>query len=164
MATDYTADPAFTTTLFGVQAMIQRLAALDVADAQALVDRQHGEHNLQGHARRLIPLAVWLARQHPDILRSVRRETVLATAMDRGSTESRNRNLWSEVQEALRDALASCGDDLLTERDRTNAPASAKEAANAYLPVEWGGTQVGGGGGATVIKRALKLMSHTLVV
>lgn len=164
MATDYNTDPAFLATLFGVQGMIRRLAELGIPDAQSLVDRQHGEHNLQGHARRLIPLAVWLARQHPELLRVVRRDTNIRTAMDRGSSESRDRDLWQQVQDALCDSLARHGDDTLTDRDRANAPATAQEAATAYLPTDWGGGQVGGGGGATVIKRTLKLMSHTMVL
>ena len=43
-----------------------------------------------------------------------------------------------------------------------DAVLAADQIANTYLSAEYGGGQSGGGGGTTVLKRTLKLLSHTV--
>lgn len=80
--------------------------------------------------------------------------------MGRGSTESRDQGLWNPIARKLRALLANKGDEFITEPLRDSYPITAREAAH-YLPDTYGGTQTSGGGGATVFKRACKLLAHT---
>jgi hypothetical protein len=139
----------------------KRFAAQKIPDAKALVVREKGLHNLQGHAMRVMPLAVWLAIRRPDLLKLIRGKTKLATEMKASSSEARAA-FWGVVKDAIQDELSKSGADVLTSADKTNTPTTAQEIANTYLSADSGGGQTKGGAGNTVLKRSLKLLAHIL--
>lgn len=79
--------------------------------------------------------------------------------MGQGSRESRDAGLWDPIAERLADELDVAGDEVVAEPLRIGPPQTARDAAH-YLPRKYGGTQTTGGGGATVFKRACKLLAH----
>ena len=136
-------------------------AAKKIPDAIALVVREKGVHNLQGHARRVMPLAVWLLIRRPDLLNLLRSKTKLTNEMTASSSEARS-VIWEQVKTAINYELIKGGDDVISPADRANTPITAKDIALTYLSVDYGGGQTKGGAGNTVLKRALKLLAHTL--
>ena len=69
---------------------------------------------------------------------------------------------WNDVKAALIQLLAEHGDDQIVVGERTNSPTTPNHIANTYLSSDYGGGQTTGGGGTAVLKRTLKLLSHTL--
>lgn len=136
-------------------------AASNIPDAKALVVREAGKHNLQGHARRVMPLAVWLAIRRPDLLKLIRSKTKLKNEMSASSSEAKS-SVWSQVKGAMNAEMINGGRDVISYADRTNTPTTAEEIAHTYLSVDYGGGQTKGGAGNTVLKRALKLLAHVL--
>lgn len=136
-------------------------AASRIPDANALVVREAGMHNLQGHARRVMPLAVWLVIRRPDLLKLIRNKTKLNNEMSASSSEARS-VIWRQVMDAMRVELLSNGNDVISCADRANSPTTAEEIARTYLNADYGGGQTRGGAGNTVLKRALKLLAHVL--
>lgn len=139
--------------------LVVQLAKDGVLDARAIVSRQAGTNNLQGHAHALIPLSVWFLRYHPEELSRLRARTRLEFEMGRGSEESKDRGLWDPIVEKLELLLERSGDEVLTEPLRGGDRMTARDVAN-YLPVSLGGSQTTGGGGGTVFKRCCKLIAH----
>lgn len=136
-------------------------AASGIPDATALVVREAGRHNLQGHARRVMPLAVWLVIRRPDLLKIIRNQTRLKTSMSASSSEARS-IIWRNVKDAINAELVRNGTDVISCAERANTPTTAAEIAHTYLSTEYGGAQTKGGAGNTVLKRALKLLAHVL--
>lgn len=136
-------------------------AAQKIPDAKALVVREKGMHNLQGHAMRVMPLAVWLAIRRPDLLKLIRSKTKLANEMKASSSEARA-TFWGKVKDAIKDELVTNGADVLSSADKINTPTTAQEIADTYLSADYGGGQTKGGAGNTVLKRSLKLLAHVL--
>lgn len=132
-----------------------------IPDAKALVVREKGLHNLQGHAMRIMPLAVWLAIRRPDLLKLIRSKTKLANEMKASSSEARGA-FWGDVKDAIRAELMKNGKDVISTADKTNTPTTAQEIADTYLSTDYGGGQTSGGGGNTVLKRSLKLLAHVI--
>ena len=157
-----TRDAAFSALIAAAEASINTLANAGVRDAHALVLRQKGWNNLQGHARALIPLALWFIRAHPAHLASLRKSTSLRSDMGRSSREARNRGLWQPIQADLRGFLSRKGSDIITVRASTRSPQTAQHVANTYLSDTYGGGQTTGQAGNTVFKRTLKLLAHIL--
>ena len=158
---DYTRDLRFRAMQEATDVIIRVMAGGGIRDARAIADRAAGWHNLQGHARAIVPLALWLVLNRPDLLCVIREQTDLQVGMSGSSNESR-REFWDEVQEALIPLLDQRGEDRIVEGIQANSPETAHEIANTYLSRDYGGGQSSGGGGSTVLKRTLKLLSHTL--
>ena len=158
---DYTQDWRFGALLSATERITAVLAANDVADAQRIADRSVGWHNLQGHARAVVPLALWLARQHPEILCNIGGMTDLSIEMTNVSQESRG-DFWDGVKTALIGSLQLNGDDRIISGQQANSPQTAHEIASTYISSDYGGGQTTGGAGTTVLKRTLKLLAHTL--
>lgn len=137
------------------------LAAGKVPDAKALIVREKGAHNLQGHARRVMPLAVWLVLKRPELLKLVRAKTKLSNEMKASSSEARSA-VWGAVKAAMIDEIAKAGTDIVSQHDRANTPVTAKDIAQTYLSADYRGGQTKGGAGNTVLKRAVKLLAHVL--
>ena len=154
-----TVDPALADRVSRARALITRLARDGVEDAMAIADRQAGTNNLQGHAQSLVPLAVWFLDRAPEEATQLRARTDLRSGMGQGSHESRDSALWDPIADRLADELAVAGHELIAEPLR-NGPAQTAWDAAHYLPLKYGGTQTTGGGGATVFKRACKLLAH----
>ena len=159
--TDYTQDSEFEALLEGTRGITGSLADRNVVDAQMLVRRSQGWHNLQGHARSIVPLAIWFIRQHPGVLCTIRANTNLNTMMNNASRESRG-TFWDEVKVALATSLQQNGGDRIISGLQANSPETATEVATTYISDDYGGGQTTGGGGTTVLKRTLKLLAHTL--
>lgn len=138
-----------------------QFATKKIPDAGALIVREQGEHNLQGHARRVMPLAVWLVIRRPDLLNLIRSKTKLSNEMTASSSEARLA-IWGQVKDAITNELSKGGSDLVSVADRANTPTTANEIAHTYLGAGYGGGQTSGGAGNTVLKRALKLLAHVL--
>lgn len=136
-------------------------AAKKIPDAKALVIRKKGTHNLQGHAMRVMPLAVWLTIRRPDLLKLIRGKTKLANEMKATSSEARAA-FWGEIKDAIKAELTKNGADVISSADKTNSPTTAQEIAETYLSADYGGGQTKGGAGNTVLKRSLKLLAHVL--
>ncbi|MBN1547543.1 MAG: hypothetical protein JW902_12885 [Syntrophaceae bacterium] len=162
--TDFTINPAFMALIHGVDQMILDLAQQRIPDAQAIASRYAGGNNLQGHARGLVPVAIWFARAHHPHLERVRKATNLTIDMSWSSAEARNRGLWRPIQRDFIAAIAANGTDIVTSGGDIYTPHSVEDIASTYLPTSWGGNQSTGGAGGTVIKRTLKIMSHTFLV
>ena len=145
-----------------LEKVTQTLASAGVKDAIALVKREEGLYNLQGHAMRVMPLAIWLAIHRPDLLSAIRGRTKLSAAMTGHSSEARDTVLWKKVQVALKVLILSNGGDILVKADKSNTPTTAANIANTYLSAAFGGGQTTGGAGNTVLKRSLKLLAHIL--
>lgn len=158
---DYTQDLRFRAMQEATDVIIRVMAGGGIRDARAITDRAAGWHNLQGHARAIVPLALWLVLNRPQLLCAVREGTDLQVGMSGSSGESR-REFWEDVQDALIPLLGHRGDDRIVEGIQANSPETAEEIANTYLSRDYGGGQRSGGGGTTVLKRTLKLLSHTL--
>lgn len=158
---DYRKRSDFTLLLGLLESIVRSLAATGVPDAKALSIRAKGVHNLQGHAMRVMPLAVWLVMRRPDLLKAIRRATKLRTTMQASSSEARS-VLWRDVQVAIQKELSMHGSDVLSSADRTNTPTTASAIAATYLSSDYGGGQTRGGAGNTVLKRSLKLLAHVL--
>ena len=141
--------------------LIRVMAGAGIRDARAIADRATGWHNLQGHARAIVPLALWLVSHRPDLLCTLSRETDLLVGMSGRSGESRA-PFWVEVSDALVSLLGHHGGDRIIVGAQANSPETADEIARTYLSREYGGGQRTGGGGTTVLKRTLKLLAHTL--
>ena len=158
---DYTQDRGFGALLSATETITGVLSAGGVRDAQRLAERLVGWHNLQGHARSVVPLAVWLTTRHPEILCSIREMTDLGTLMSNTSAEARG-DFWDDVKALLRASLLQSGNDLIVIGQRANSPTTAQEVAVTYISADYGGGQTRGGAGTTVLKRTLKLLAHTL--
>jgi hypothetical protein len=158
---DYKKRNDFTLLLGLLERIAKTLAATGVPDAKALTTREAGMHNLQGHAMRVMPLAVWLVIRRPDLLKPIRRATGLKTAMHASSSEARS-VLWRDVKVAILNEISLHGSDVLSSADKTNTPTTAAAIANTYLSTAYGGGQTKGGAGNTVLKRSLKLLAHVL--
>lgn len=130
-------------------------------DAKALMVRGKGKHNLQGHAMRVMPLAVWLVIRRPDLLKLVRGKTKLINEMRASSSEARGA-FWGDVKDALQMELKKNGKDIVSSADKVNTPITTEEIAHTYLSADYGGGQTKGGAGNTVLKRSLKLLAHIL--
>ena len=153
---DYTIDPRFAELRRTTEAIIEESAAESNEDAISLLERAAGVNNLQGHMA-IVPLTVWLVRQRPDLLRIIRDETNLNVEMARHSQETSG-EFWENVKDALMDLLEQHGDDRIIVGERINSPETPIHIANTYLSHDYGGGQVGGGGGTIVLKRTLKLL------
>lgn len=136
-------------------------ATKNIPDANALIVREEGKHNLQGHARRVMPLAVWLVIRRPDLLNLIRSKTKLTNEMTASSSEARSA-IWGQVKDAISNELSKAGADVISDADRANTPITAIDIADTYLSSEYGGGQTSGGAGNTVLKRALKLLAHVI--
>ena len=158
---DYTEDVRFGALHAAVLAIIHALHLGEVGDATSLIQRTAGLHNLQGHARALIPLAVWVALHRPNLLPEIRQNTALHVVMDNQSEETRS-PVWDQVKEATIELLQARGQDRISVGDTDDAPETAAETANTYLSDSYGGGHTTGGAGDTVLKRTLKLLAHTL--
>jgi hypothetical protein len=158
---DYRKRNDFTLLLGLLERTAKSLAATGIPDAMALSSREKGEHNLRGHAMRVMPLAVWLIMRRLDLLKPIRRATKLRTAMAASSSEARS-VIWRDIQVAIQQQLLLHGVDILSSADRTNTPTTATAIATTYLSTDYGGSQTGGGAGNTVLKRSLKLLAHVL--
>lgn len=158
---DYTQNLNFRAMQEATDVLIRVTAAAGIRDARAIAERAAGWHNLQGHARAIVPLALWLVVHRPELLCTLRRETVLTEGMGGRSGESRAL-FWGGVSDALVALLNQRGDDRLVVGTQMNSPETADQIANTYLSAEYGGGQTRGGGGTTVLKRTLKILSHTL--
>src|SRR5688572_16960995 len=99
---DMTADVRFATLFASVERLLETLHNAGMPDARSLTWRQRGWNFLQGHARAVIPLAVWFAMQRPQHLRPVREATTLSAD---SSADGRNRTVWRAVQDDLIDLL-----------------------------------------------------------
>ena len=158
---DYTQDLSFRAMQEATDVLIRVMAGGGIRDARAITDRAAGWHNLQGHARSIVPLALWLVLHRAELLCTLRRETDLQVVMSGRSGESRA-PFWDEVSQALVDMLNQHGGDRIIVGGQANSPETAQQIARTYLSAEYGGGQRRGGGGTTVLKRTLKLLSHTL--
>ena len=78
---NYATNFRFGALLEATERIIYELALSGVQDAISIVNRAAGWHNLQGHMRAVVPLTVWLAWHHPELLCSVRAETSLHDEM-----------------------------------------------------------------------------------
>ena len=161
--TDFTRDATFTALVAATEGVIiDVLANAGVRDARALVMRQRGWNNLQGHTRGLIPLAVWFARAYPQHLNLLRTSTNLGSGMGRSSAEARNQALWLPIQGDLRAHLTANGADVIAPGARPRSPQTAQEISDTYLSASYGGRQTTGQAGNTVFKRTLKVLAHVL--
>jgi hypothetical protein len=157
---DYTIDARFAGLCRTTDAIIDESAAEGSEDAISLLDRAAGVNNLQGHMA-IVPLTMWLVMQRPDLLRIVRDETNFNVEMARYSQETSG-EFWEDVKDALIDLLEQHGDDRIIIGERITSPETPTHIANTYLSDDYGGGQVGGGGGTIVLKRTLKLLAHRL--
>lgn len=132
-----------------------------IPDAQALMDRKKGANNLQGHAMRVMPLAVWLVIRRPDLLKLIRSKTKLPNEMKASAPEARA-VFWGSVKDATKAELLKHGNDVISSAGQINTPTTAQEIAGTYLSAVYGGGQTSGGAGNTVLKRSLKLLAHVL--
>ena len=158
---DYTEDVRFGALHGAVLAIIQALHLEGIGDATSLTQRRAGLYNLQGHARAVIPLAVWVALRRPDLLPEIRQSTNLHVVMDNQADETRA-PVWDQVKEATIELLGARGQDRVSVGDEEDSPETAADTARTYLSDSYGGGQDTGGGADTVLKRTLKLMAHTL--
>lgn len=159
--TNFTIHQDFHDKVIALEQSVKTLGNKKIPDALALLERESGVHNLQGHARRLMPLAVWLVMKRPDILDEVRRATNLRHQMTSHSAEARG-SFWKFVKDAMKTEIKKNGMDVISTADRANAPITAKAITRTYLSVDYGGGQISGGGGNTVLKRSLKIMAHKI--
>jgi len=143
---------------------IRGYSAAKIKDAQALTDREGGMHNLQGHTRAVIPLAVWIAYKEPSLLPKIKKGTTLKGEMTGHSVEARDNQIWGPLKKAMKRHLKLTGIDVIAEKTKANSPDSAAKIASTYLSDDYGGGQTSGGAGNTVLKRALKLLAHTLPI
>ena len=156
---DYTDNPLFSARHAAIETAIHVLAHAGVADADMLVLRQLGWNNLQGHARAVVPLAIWFLTHEPHHGEHIRDNTDLATSMTGGSRESRGA-FWRPIQGEMRSLLRHHGGDRIAMGERGNSPETARRIARTYLSTRYGGGQTSGGAGDTVFKRTLKIASH----
>jgi hypothetical protein len=153
-------DPAFVAAIAATRESIAELASRGVLDAESLVARSGGWHNLQGHAQSLLPLAVAFARAYSQRFQAIRASTNLRPSMGPASREARNRSLWDPVMREMKQLIANRGTDVITEGLARGTPQSIADIANTYLSIDYGGGQTTGGAGNTVIKRTLKILAH----
>jgi len=158
---DFRTDPTFVAGVAAAQAAIESLALAAIPDAEALVSRQAGENNLQGHFKALVPLAVLVLRDAPHLLAHIRGRTQVSNNMTARSPETRDQDLWTPVQQAAVQTVTTHSNDILVDRVGPGT-ASVSDAAR-YLSNAYGGTQTAGGAGDTVLKRTLKLLSHAFI-
>lgn len=160
---DLTQDAAFTALVAATEGVIINvLANAGVRDATALVMRQRGWNNLQGHTRGVIPLTVWFARAYPQHLNRLRASTNLRFGMGPSSAGARDQAIWQPIQTDLRAYLATNGTDIIALGDRPRSPRRAQEISDTYLATDYGGKQTGGRAGNTVFKWTLKILAHVL--
>ena len=159
---DLRQDAAFSAAVASVREGIRNAASQhEVADALALVGREEGEHNLQGHAHSVVPLAVLVARLNPGLMSTIRARTDLDHDMGTaGSDEARDGSIWDQVKNATQLVIANNGQDVVSEELGGGSPQTVEDIATTYLSAAYGGGQTGGGGADTVLKRTLKLMAH----
>lgn len=157
---DLTADKEFQTAVAKARRLIEREAKGGSEDAVALVERKNGKNNLQGHYNSLVPLAVLLASEYPDLLEDIRSGTRLSHNMGRGSYEARKSNVWSPVKKAVRKLQKARGSDVVAGELRSGRPQTVNQVSKTYLSKRYGGSHPHGGGGDTVLKRTLKLLAH----
>ena len=138
-------------------------------DAVALMQRSGGTHNLQGHDRSVIPLAVHYGRHHRDTMDEIRQANLdLNVSMDDGRSANRAASraetrhaVWNRARDEMAVFVSSSsGQDIVAEDMTSGAPQSAADVARTYLSTSWGGGQPNGGGADTVVKRTLKLLAH----
>ena len=158
---DYTQDNTFGALNAATQAIIGALAREGISDATSLERRAAGVHNLQGHARALIPLALWVAVRRPDLLPVIRQNTRLDVEMDNHSQETRAA-FWDQVKESVIALLQERGQDRVSVGEADDVPETATAIAGTYLSDSYGGSHTTGGAGDTVLKRTLKLLAHVL--
>ncbi|MXX19418.1 MAG: hypothetical protein F4X03_10735 [Dehalococcoidia bacterium] len=156
---DYTKDPLFSARHAAIETAIHVLASAGVVDADRFVLRQSGWNNLQGHARAVMPLAVWFLTHEPHHGEDLRDNTDLVTTMTARSGESRG-TFWRPIQAEMRILLRDHGGDRIAVGERRNSPETAVRIARTYLSTRYGGGQARGGAGDTVFKRTLKITSH----
>ena len=148
---DYTQDNTFGALNAATQAIIGALAREGISDATSLERRAAGVHNLQGHARALIPLALWVAVRRPDLLPVIRQNTRLDVEMDNHSQETRAA-FWDQVKES--------GSRCFRNADRTEFQSARRTMLQKLRPRSlsdsYGGSHTTGGAGDTVLKRTLK--------
>jgi hypothetical protein len=156
---DFRTDVAFQAMLKGAEATIESLAGDRVPDAVALMQRAAGKNNLQGHYNALLPLAVLIARTDPSLLSHVKSRTSLLHNMGAGSSEARSATIWKPVEADSQTIIRTRSSDVLTVM-LSGGLCRVRDAAT-YLSPTFGGAQVRGGGGNTVLKRTIKLLAHT---
>ncbi len=159
---DYTNDNTFLVLFAAMRTIINRLADERVSDAISIRDRFNGQHNLQGHARGVVPLALWLALHRPRLLATIRDNTDLDVAMTGDSPEARA-EFWTEIQAAITELLQQRGGDRIRRGEAADTPETTSEIARV-LSTLYGGNQTTGRGADTVLKRSLKLLAHVVPV
>ena len=157
--TDYSNSPLFAARLVAAESAISELAEAGVEDANKLVIRSEGWNNLQGHARAVIPLAIWFLTLAPTHTSNVRDNTYLTTDMSSTSTEAQAA-FWEAIQNEMKALLGKQGSDRIVVGTQSNSPETAERIAETYLSERYGGGQTSGGAGDTVFKRTLKIVSH----
>ena len=157
--TDYSNSPLFSARRAAAETAIGELAEAGVDDAIKLVIRETGWHNLQGHARAVVPLAIWFLTLAPRHTHAIRDNTNLSHEMTSASSESRAA-FWGAIQSEIRALLGSQGNDRVVVGLQSNSPETAERIAETYLSESYGGGQTSGGAGDTVFKRTLKIVSH----
>jgi hypothetical protein len=162
---DYTKDAKFQKRRVATDDLLEALAlpGARCPDAVKVVMRVAGWNNLQGHARALVPLAIWFAFHHPQLCSDIRDATSLRKEMTSASTEARDA-VWQMVQATLKSDLATLGGDIVATGLQTNSPSTVKKILKTYCSDRYGGSHGKGGAGDTVFKRTLKILSHTLVL
>ena len=126
-----------------------------VRDATLLARRAAGLQNLQAHAHHLSALAAaFLVKDSAS--------HKMLSGTDLAKPFSADQNVWPLVQGRFKAFLSTYASLAVSQTLKSGSVLSADDVASTYLPVSWGGTQTGGGGGISTLKRALKIGAHVL--
>jgi hypothetical protein len=160
---DFRNDPILQSKIAGTRATIAELSNFNIEDAFALIQRGSGVHQLSGHYASIVPLAVFFSQKYPYLLDDIKIHTSLSSNMGdiagtAGYDEARNSIIWDPIKHAMVDFQATYGTDIITQNSN-GVPKTVDDILH-YISTSYSGTVTGGGGGTTVFKRTLKVLSH----
>lgn len=159
---DYRNDRLLQSKIVGTRATIADLAQSGVGDADALVQREYGVHQLSGHYASIVPLAVYFSQKHPELLANIKNKTSLSNNMGdksgAGRDEANDDVIWDPIKAAMRSFTATYGTDIITQNSY-GEPKTVNDILG-YISTSFSGRVSSGGGGTTVFKRTLKILGH----
>ena len=144
----------FENAVADVRQAIRLLGRAAVPDAVELLQRRSGKNNLQAHAEHLTRLAALFLLEHPKLAAELAEKTDLEASL------SGRERIWGGLAGPFRTFVNKRGSAVVSREIASGVQLSVASLANTYLPVTWGGSHETGGGGASSLKRALKIGAH----
>lgn len=167
MPTDIRDSKKIEETCTQVRRAIQQYAVDGVGDAKALLRHSFCENSNQSHWYIGLPLTVYFvisileSPNEREILEKIKYNTKLSREMDGSSGES-SEEVWDPVKKRFGEFVENKGDNHVAEEMSDGETKSVEGAVNSFMSETWHGNASGGGGGDTVVKRTLKIISHLI--